>query len=511
LVLPKEESVVSTKTWKCDVCGYVHRGDAPPETCPVCGVGPEMFSPLEVAQPESASEPTTAWRCTICDYVHEGDAPPDVCPLCGAGASLFEPAAGREPDAEPAAGDAGGVRILILGGGIAGVTAAEQARLTSAQAEITVLSGEPGLPYYRLNLTRFLAGEVPEEQLTLQPEAWFAERRIELVQGEATGIDREKSRVELRDGQNLGYDRLVVASGAHSFVPPIPGVTKVGVYSLRTLADAREILGRAKPELRCACLGGGLLGLEVAGALLQRGISPTVLEGFESLLPRQLAPPAGRLLRERLEGLGITVRCGVRVEEILGDETVQSLRLASGEEIPAELVILATGVRPNSYLARMAGLDVNRGVLVNDRMQTSDPSIFAAGDAAEHRGVVYGLWPSSFSQGLVAGANAAGGHLDAQGMPPSNRLKVLDVDLFSIGQFQPQDGSYQLFEEERDGVYTRLVCRDGQLVGANLYGDTALAGSVKTAVEEGTQLAELHQVLERFPGLADLCWQGEGA
>ena len=232
----------------------------------------------------------------------------------------------------------------------------------------------------------------------------------------------------------------------------------------------------------------------------------TVLEGFDWLLPRQLARPAATLLQSHLERLGMDVRCGVKLEEVLGDEDVVEVRLASGIELPADLVLLAVGIRPNSYLGRLSGLDVGRGVIVDDRMQTSDERIFAAGDVAEHRGVLYGLWPSSYAQGVIAGSNAAGGELEFQGLPPSNRIKVLEVDLFSIGVFQPTDASYRVIEEQRGETYARLVCRDGQLVGANLFGDTSLAGEVKTAVEQGTQIRELPaSLLERFSDLTAQC------
>jgi len=480
-------------TWKCEVCGYIHHGDSPPAECPVCGVGPEMFSPFEVARPQ-ARPAARRWRCTICDHVEEGESPPEVCVVCGASRELFEPQEHEARSSRSTADQPG--RILVLGAGVAGVTAADSARRGAPEATITLLSKEPGRPYYRLNLTRFLAAEVDEASLELQPPSWFEEQRIELVHGEATFIHREERRVELRDGRSLPYDRLVLACGAHGFVPPIPGATKAGVLTLRTLKDARQVLERVASGTRCACLGGGLLGLEAAGALLKRGASVTVLEGFDWLLPRQLARPAGELLRAHLEGLGIDVRCGVKLEEILGDESVNEIRLATGQELPVDLLVLAVGVRPNSYLARTSGIDVDKGVLVDDRMRTSDPLIYAAGDVAEHRGVLYGLWPSAYAQGAVAGANAAGDELELASMPPSNRLKVLDVDLFSIGQFQPGDGSYQVLEEQAgEGTYLRLVCRDGKIVGANLYGDTALSGEVKTAVEEGTQLDELPAAL----------------
>lgn len=495
------------RAWKCEVCGYIHRGDAPPDTCPVCGVGKELFSAFEVAPLAAVPAPPAAeaWRCTVCDHLHRGGSPPESCPICAAERSFFEPASesparNLEPDVE---------RVIILGAGVAGLTAAEVARSLAPDVVLTLVAREPALPYFRLNLTRLLAGEVSEESLQQHPPAWYEEQRIELLEDEVLSIDRVRQEVRLRHTGVLPYDRLVLASGAHAFVPPIVGVTREGVHSLRTLADSRAILERAQPGARCVCLGGGLLGLETAGALMRRGLAVTVLEGFESLLPRQLARPAGERLQRHLESLGIGVRCGAKLEEILGDEVVCGVRLSTGEELPAELVLLAAGIRPNSYLARQGGLEVKRGVVVDDRMFTSDPAILAAGDVAEHRGVIHGLWPTAYAQGLVAGTNAVGGSLEFQGLAPSSRLKVLEVDLFSIGQFQPEDASYRVVESEAVDRYVRLVCRDGQLVGANLYGDTTLAGAVKDAIESGAQLATSREIRARLPEAAQ-CSEGRG-
>jgi len=451
--------------WKCEVCGYVHRGPEAPEHCPVCGVGREMFSPFVVAEALPAGEPALA------------------------------------TSSEPR-------RLVVLGAGVAGLTAAEEARRRAPKADITLVSKEDGLPYFRLNLTRLLADEIAAQDLQMQPAAWFAEQRVELIHDTAAGIDRQKRQVQLESGRTLEYDRLVIATGAHPFVPPMVGATRTGVSALRTRADVQALLERGKPGGRAVCLGGGVLGLEAAGALQRRGMAVTVLEGFDWLLPRQLAEPAGRMLQREVERLGITVRCGARTEELLGDEEVRGVRLAGGEEIPANLVVLATGVRPNSYLGRLCGLEVGRGIVVDDHMATSDPLVLAAGDVAEHRGVVYGLWPHAFAQGLVAGANAAGALLEFHGLPPSNRLKVLGVELFSIGRFLPLDASYLVLEQQREQTYLRLVAHDGRLVGANLFGDTALAGSLKTWIEAGTQLAEIDEIVVRFPDLRPITPSG---
>jgi nitrite reductase (NADH) large subunit len=443
--------MAAVKTWKCDVCGYVHEGEEPPETCPVCGVGPEDFSLLEVVA-ESAGE-----------------------------------------------GAAG--RILILGGGIAGLTAAEYARRASTEATITLVSKEPDPPYYRLNLTRLLAGEITEEGLPLHPPEWYEAQRIELVYGEAVELNREKATVRLSDGAELPYDRLILAMGAHPFVPPFPGTGLQGVLVQRTLEDTRALLAAIKTAQRAVVIGGGLLGIEVAGALNRHGLGVTVLEGYGWLLPRQLARPAGELLGKFIGSMGVEVRCGVTVKEIRGDRQVRGVLLADGEELPADLVVINTGIRPSCHPAQQAGLAMNKGVLVDDRLATSDAAIFAAGDLAEHQGTLYGIWPTAYAQGVVAGTNAAGGTAEFRPMSPSRRLKILDIDVVSIGTFDPPDETYQIVEQSGENTYIRLVCRDGVIVGANLIGTTNLSGRLGEAIEQGIPLVELTDLRTQIPAL----------
>lgn len=486
------------KTWKCEVCGYVHKGESPPEFCPVCGADRDRFSVMVIKVERATSAPAAAWRCSICDHLHPGTTAPELCPICSAPANLFAPERAVSAAAEQT--DVG--RILILGAGVAGMTAAEEARKAAPVVTIQLISREPGLPYYRLNLTRFLAGEVTEAELVVQQRSWYEQQRVELVEGEVSAITPGAKQVWLRDGRVLDYDRLVLAGGAHPFVPPIAGATREGVSVLRTLADARAIRERLQSGQRVVCIGGGLLGLETAGALTRQGAQVTLLEGQEWLLPRQLPRRGGELLQRHVERCGITVRCGVQVRELVGDEQVQGVRLADDSVLPAELVIISAGVRPNSYLARQSQLKVKTGVIVDDRMFTSDPAILAAGDITEHRGLLYGIWPAGYAQGVVAGINAVGGDGEFSGIAPSTRLKVLDVDLFSIGQLGLPDASYQLIEEENDGAYRALVCRDSQILGAALVGDTSLASLLTDAIKAEAQLPELPDLLGHFPQLA---------
>ncbi|MCP5104277.1 MAG: NAD(P)/FAD-dependent oxidoreductase, partial [bacterium] len=297
------------------------------------------------------------------------------------------------------------------------------------------------------------------------------------------------------------YDKLILTAGSHPFVPPFPGVNKENVSVLRTKGDADGILGVCRGSVRCVCIGGGLLGLETAGALARRGVDVTILEGHGRLLPRQLNREAGELMEAYASSLGIKLRKGVRTREIIGDERVRSVLLDDGTALPAELVVIATGVRSNSYLARLAGLEVNHGIIVDDMLRTSCPDVYAAGDIAEHRGVMYGTWGPSQFQGTMAGLNAAGVTAEFVGIPRTNMLKVLGYDLFSIGRIFVEDASYEVFDGEVDGNYFYFVFRDGYMVGAILLGDTSVSAEVKTVIEKRRDCSE---ILKKRPAATDI-------
>ncbi len=470
-----------TKAWRCTVCGYIHRDQEPPDVCPVCGAGSEAFEIYTMPATEPLQQ-VQLWKCLNCTYIHKGTTSPDTCPVCGAPRERFEPLL---DEASPLTHTDRKDVVVVIGGGVAGVSAAESVRHSAPEAELIMVSKEDELPYFRLNLTRFLAGELSLDVLPLHQVTWYTENRIELLTGEeATNLDVQSRVVTLRSGKRLGYDQLVLAMGSHSFVPPIGGVHKQGVYTFRTVKDAQALLKQASQGGPCVCIGGGVLGIETAGAIARRGGDVTLLESHEWLMPRQLNQLGGEMLAEHMRGMGIKMRFGARTREILGDECVGGVQFEDETIIPAEHVIFATGVRPNSYLARLAGLEVNRGVVVNNRMETSCPGVFAAGDLAEHHGNVYGLWSASQFQGSISGLNVCGIWTDFGGLPRSNSLKVLGVDLLSVGQFQPEDGSYLVFEYTNEGKYYRFVFQDGMLVGSILFGDTFFGAAVQKAVEK---------------------------
>ena len=483
--------MTAAKTWKCEVCGYIHTGESPPKNCPVCGVDGDQFSEM-IISPVETKQSGEKWQCGVCGYLHEGDAPPEACPVCSAPKTVFTPM--TPPDT--AQKNASNETIVIIGAGIAGMTAAET--VAAAAAKTVLVSKEPGLPYYRLNLTRYLAGEVTAADLVMQNDDWFKEHHIDRVEGDVVNIDPGAREIRLRDSRTIAYDKLIIAAGAHPFIPPIPGINRQGVMPLRTKADADALIASAHRDATCVVIGGGLLGLEAAGALLKRGRSVTVLEGYGWLLPRQLPRTAGDLLGKILAEKGLRLMLEVTTKEILGDDHVRGVLLEDGTEIPADLVVVSTGVRSNTYLARQCGLNVGGGILVDDALRTSDPNIYAAGDVCEHRGTLYGIWPASYLQGAVAAANAVGQARRFTGIPRSNRLKVFDIDLFSIGMVNPEDASAQVFEKQEGDAYHRLVTRDGALKGAIFIGDTTLAGRIQEAIEAGTQLSEWPDLKKRF-------------
>jgi nitrite reductase (NADH) large subunit len=430
-----------------------------------------------------------SWRCSACGYLHYHESAPETCPICNAKATEFrEIAVAVKPEER----DVGHVRIVIVGAGIAGVSAAETSREHAPEAEIILISKENERPYYRTNLTRLLAGDIVDEDLPLHSERWFDEHRIQFMPG--IGVESivlaEKS-VQLDNGDCIQFDKLIVATGSRPWMPDVPGTGLEKVYAIRTRKEVHEVLSSVRPGTRVVCIGGGILGLETASALAKREAEVTVLEAFDYLMPKQLNPQGSGVLQKHVESLGITVITSAIADCIIGDGAVTGVHLKRGLLIPAEVVVVTAGDRANMSILQEAGLPCRHGVLVDNFLRTSNPDIFAVGDVAEHDGICYGAWAPAMYQGKIAGLNAAGIPTEFGGIPRSHLLKVVGKPMVSIGVITPTDGSYQLIEDFPENGYRMFMFRDGLLVGSLLIGKLKLMKSVRKAIQMKLDLREL--------------------
>ncbi|OAT82975.1 hypothetical protein A6M21_08375 [Desulfotomaculum copahuensis] len=377
--------------------------------------------------------------------------------------------------------------MVIAGNGVAAVTAAEAARNRDEKCAIHILGGEPYLAYYRPRLSHGLGKRIQVDKILVHPPAWYEERRIDVhLNTKVTALDLTNNRVVASTGGVFPFTALILAQGSHSFLPPAPGNQLPGVFTLRSYDDLRALESYGQDARRAVIAGGGPLGLEVAWALRQWGKEVLVLERSEWLLRRQLDERGAAVLQEIVAGKGVQVLTNAAIEEITGTEKVTGVRLQSGETLSADLVIFSTGVVCNTELFKDTGINVNRGVVVDEFMQTSRNGVYAAGDVAEFNGRVYGLWPVALEQGRVAGTNAAGGGMRYREIPPSNALMVMETALFSVGR---PAGERELADDWGAAGYRKLFF-DGEnrLTGGILIGEIKDGQKIKTALEKGFKL-----------------------
>lgn len=380
------------------------------------------------------------------------------------------------------------MQVVIVGNGVAGITAAAAIGERSADAKISVYTDE-GHPYYpRPRLYNILSGEAQPADIYGFPTQWYAERRITVDLGrKAVSVEADKKELLLEDGQRISYDKLLLANGAHSFVPPVKGVEKTGVFTLRSLRDALAIREYAKKTKKAVVVGGGLLGLEFAASLRKLGQHVDVIELLPRLLPMQLDQDGAALIRQIVESLGVNVTVGVKTEEIIGQQAVSGVALGDGKQVEGDLVLFSAGVRSNIDLASQAEIKTNRGVLVDDYLRTSATDVYAAGDVAEFKGRVYGIIPAALDQARIAALNMFDreGHVYS-GTVPSNTLKIVGIDLASMGLVNPEGSGFEeirkLNEEER--IYKKIVVQQGIIVGAIILGETRSVAPVKMLMDQ---------------------------
>lgn len=410
------------------------------------------------------------------------------------------------------------LKLVLIGNGMAGVrTLEELLKIAPDLYDITVFGAEPHPNYNRILLSPVLAGEQAFEDIVLNDLNWYSENGIRLLLNrKVTRIDRHRRKVYAEDGTEAEYDRLLIATGSNPFILPVPGSRLQGVIGYRDIADTQTMIDTAGTRSHAVVIGGGLLGLEAANGLKQRGMDVTVVHLSDWLLERQLDRTAGKLLQEALESRGIHFRLNTHTEELIDDGSgrVCAIRFKDGEVIAADLVVMAAGIRPNTELAEKTGLPCNRGILVNDTLQTYDPRIYALGECASHRGIAYGLVAPLFEQAKVCANHLAMlGFARYQGSVTSTKLKVTGIDLFSAGEFMGGEGTETItLSDPIGGVYKKLVIKDDVLVGACLYGDTADGGWYFRQIRENHNVAQIRDhLMFGESSLGDVGHQGQSS
>jgi nitrite reductase (NADH) large subunit len=365
--------------------------------------------------------------------------------------------------------------LVVIGNGMAAARFVEEldARARGRYA-VAVIGAEPHLAYNRVLLSSLLAGEVSHADIQLKDAGWWRSRGVTLVYGSgATSINRNAKTIQLDDGRAIPFSKLVFATGSTPIRLPVPGADLPGVLTFRDLADVSKISSFTSHGKRVVVIGGGLLGLEAAYGMAKQGASVTLLHLMPHLMERQLDAHAAELLKSTLESKGISVLCEADTTAIEGKDKVTAVRLKDGRRFETELVVMALGVRPNVQLAKDAGVSVNRGIVVNKRLETSTRDIFAIGECVEHRGICYGLVEPAYEQARVLAEVLAGKNSEYAGSTLSTNLKVSGVNVFSAGDFLGEGSEEIVLSDPAFGTYKRLVIRENKLIGAVLFGDTA--------------------------------------
>ena len=378
--------------------------------------------------------------------------------------------------------------IVVVGGGIAGQALCEALRARDQDVTIALVCGEPELPYDRVRLSELLVGGEPAEGLRLRPDEWYEDAGVLLVRNRAESVNAEQRVVGLGDGSLLAYDRLALTTGSDPLMPPIPGIDLPGVHPFRDTADCAAIRAAAS-EARCATvIGGGLLGLEAARGIAAQGCPVTVVHLMDRLMERQLDPGAAALLPPAFAALGVDVQLERRTDEIFGNGRVAGLRFAGGDELASDLVVVSIGIKPQVELARDMGVECNRGIVVDDELRTTAPDVWAVGECAEHRGMVYGLVAPILEQARAAAASLLGEPVTYAGSVMSAKLKVAGIDLMSIGE--PAGATEAVVADAAGGIYRKLVVRDGRAAGAVLLGDIRGSEALLAAVHAREEIAD---------------------
>jgi nitrite reductase (NADH) large subunit len=399
-------------------------------------------------------------------------------------------------------------RLVVVGNGMAGVRTLEHLfQIAPDRFDVTVFGAEPHPNYNRILLSPVLAGELAPREIVLNALDWYTERGITLhLRKRVVAIDRVRREAVAEDGTRERYDRLLLATGSTPVVLPVPGKDLDGVLTYRDLHDTEAMIRAAERRSRAVVIGGGLLGLEAANGLARRGMTVTVVHLMPWLMERQLDAVAAGMLCGALRERGIDFRLAAKTQALHGgpDGHVTGAELESGETLPADLVVMAVGIRPHIALAQAAGLHCDRGIVVSDTLQTFDPRIYAVGECVAHRGVAYGLVAPLYEMAKVCATHLAGVGLGRyQGSTVATKLKVTGIDLFSAGDFTGRSGDEALsLHDPEGGMYRKVVLRDGKVIGCVMYGDTEGANWLLELLGSRRNVAAMRDALAFGPTIA---------
>lgn len=385
-------------------------------------------------------------------------------------------------------------KLVMIGNGMAGVRSIEEIlQRDSSQYEITIIGDEPYPNYNRIMLSNVLQGKTILDEININDWTWYEENRVTLITGEkVVGIDRAEKVIKTNQGRQVSYDELIIATGSSSFILPLPGKELDGVIGFRTIEDTVNMIEIAKTKKKAVVIGGGLLGLEAARGLIDRGMDVHVVHLLPNLMEQQLDAPAARMLKKDLEKQGMKFLMEKQTAEIYGETSVEGVRFKDGDGLACDLVVMAVGIRPNISLAKESGLDVNRAIVVDDHMRTSDPFIYAVGECAEHRGMAYGLVAPLYEQGRALADFLTGIQGEGyQGSILSTQLKVAGCDLFSGGKIHEDDQTDAIVVHDSvAGVYKKILVSNNKVVGIVLYGDASDGNRLFSMLKKGTEISD---------------------
>lgn len=428
------------------------------------------------------------WKCVICGVVFEGNEPPEICPVCGASKEQFIEVTEDENLFKSETTE----KIVIVGNGAAGYYAAEAVRKRNKKCSLEIISSENYLTYFRPELSDYLTENIEDSKFFVSPMSWYEENNIILrLASKVDKINPENKELLLSDGSKVNYDKLILSTGSYNFKPDLPGIHKKGVFTLKDVNDANNIKDYLKTSKNAVVIGGGLLGLEAAFALKKSGLNVTVVEFYDRLLPKQLDKAGAKLLEEAISEYGINLILNDSCTEILGDTSITSIKLKSGKVITADMALFSIGIRPNKKLAEECGIETNKGILVNENMETNIKNIYAAGDAAELNGIIYGNWTAAVEMGKTAGANALGDRVAFKNFVSSVIFNELGISIVSFGNVTDNESEKLEFFNPKSKECKTLFFTNNILSGGYLIGDTSSSGKLILAMKHNKTLKEI--------------------